>query len=61
MGGCNTKDGSVSEPKKGGASSNITAFKSADELTDFSTFFTPASTSELKKCMSKEIREEYKD
>merc|ERR1719230_1639280 len=59
MGGCTSKDSSVSEPKgKGG---NITAFKSADELKDFDTFFTPACKSELKKCLTKEIWEEYCD
>ena len=57
MGACNTKDKAVSEPSRG----NITAFKSADELKDFDTFFTPACKSELKKCLSKEIWEEYKD
>merc|ERR1711934_699202 len=37
------------------------AFKSADELKDFETFFTPECKSELKKCLTKEIWEEYKD
>lgn len=55
MGKCGSKDG-VSE-----ASKKQAAFKSADELTDFDTFFTPECKSELKKCLTKEIWEEYKD
>lgn len=58
MGGCNTKDSAVSEPKKGG---KITAFKSADELKDYDTFFNKDTKSELSKCLTKEIWEEYKD
>jgi hypothetical protein len=62
MGGCNTKDSAVSEPKKSkGGASNITAFKTADELTDFDTFFNKDTKSELSKCLTKEIWEEYKD
>lgn len=60
MGGCNTKDSAVAEPK-GKGSSKISAFKSADELTDFDTFFQPGTKSELSKCLTKEIWEEYKD
>merc|ERR1711934_351829 len=37
------------------------AFKTSDELVDFNTFFTPECKSELKKCLTKEIWEEYKD
>jgi creatine kinase/arginine kinase len=59
MGGCNTKDSAVSEPKKHGAM--ITAFKSADELKDFDTFFMKETKSELSKCLTREIWEEYKD
>ena len=58
MGGCNTKDGNISEPK---TANKITAFKSADELTDFDTFFQKGTKSELSKCLTKEIWEEYKD
>lgn len=62
MGGCNTKDGAVSEPKKsGGAAKGVTAFKSCDELMDYDTFFQAGTTSELSKCLTKEIWEEYKD
>jgi hypothetical protein len=64
MGGCNTKDNAVSEPKKAGAAGEVqkvTAFKSCDELLDYSTFFQPGTTSELSKCLTKEIWEEYKD
>lgn len=39
----------------------ITAFKSADELKDYDTFFLPGTKSELSKCLTKEIWEEYKD
>lgn len=56
MGGCNTKEG-VSEPKKAA----VSAFKSADELSDFNTFFQAGTKSELSKCLTKEIWEEYKD
>ena len=56
MGKCGSKDG-VSDASKKPQS----AFKSADELVDFETFFTPECKSELKKCLTKEIWEEYKD
>ena len=59
MGGCNTKEG-VTDPKKGG-SKNQTAFKSSEELVDYNTFFPAGNNSELKKCMTPEIWEEYKD
>jgi hypothetical protein len=55
MGKCGSKDG-VSD-----ASKKQTAFKSSEELVDFDTFFTPSCKSELKKCLTKEIWEEYKD
>lgn len=56
MGACQTKEG-VSEPKKAA----VSAFKSADELNDFNTFFQAGNNSQLKKCLTKEIWEEYKD
>jgi len=55
MGKCGSKDG-VSD-----ASKKQTAFNSAEELKDFDTFFTPTTKSELSKCLTKEIWEEYKD
>jgi len=55
MGKCGSKDG-VSD-----ASKKQTAFKSSDELVDYETFFTPGCKSELSKCLTKEIWEEYKD
>ena len=55
MGKCGSKDG-VSD-----ASKKQAAFKTSDELVDFETFFTPECKSELKKCLTKEIWEEYKD
>lgn len=55
MGKCGSKDG-VSE-----ASKKQAAFATADDLKDFETFFTPECKSELKKCLTKEIWEEYKD
>jgi len=63
MGGCKSKDSAVSEPKKAGEKEfqKITAFKSAEELTDFNTFFQEGTKSELSKCLTKEIWEEYKD
>jgi len=61
MGACNTKDKAVSEPGTKAATTKQTAFNSADELVDFDTFFQPGTTSELSKCMTKEIWEEYKD
>jgi len=35
--------------------------KTAEDLTDFDKFFTPECKSALKKCLTKEIWEEYKD
>ena len=55
MGKCGSKDG-VSD-----ASKKQAAFASSEELKDFETFFTPECKSELKKCLTKEIWEEYKD
>jgi hypothetical protein len=55
MGKCGSKDG-VSD-----ASKKQSAFTTSDELKDFETFFTPETKSELSKCMTKEIWEEYKD
>jgi hypothetical protein len=55
MGKCGSKDG-VSETSK-----KVSAFKSADELVDFETFFPADTKSEVCKCLTKEIWEEYKD
>lgn len=55
MGKCGSKDG-VSETSK-----KVSAFKSADELVDFDTFFPAGTNSEVCKCLTKEIWEEYKD
>lgn len=55
MGKCGSKDG-VSETSK-----KVSAFKSADELVDFETFFPAGTKSEVCKCLTKEIWEEYKD
>ena len=55
MGKCGSKDG-VSETSK-----KVSAFKTADELVDFDTFFPAGTKSEVCKCLSKEIWEEYKD
>lgn len=55
MGKCGSKDG-VSETSK-----KVSAFKSADELKDFETFFPAGTKSALSKCLTKEIWEEYKD
>lgn len=57
MGKCGSKDGVSDASKKAPKS----AFTSAEELKDFETFFTPETKSELSKCMTKEIWEEYKD
>jgi len=56
MGKCGSKDGVTDASKK-----NITAFKSADELKDFETFFQPGTKSSLSRNLTKEIWEEYKD
>ena len=58
MGKCGSKEGVSDASKKAAPQS---AFKTADELKDFETFFTPECKSELKKCLTKEIWEEYKD
>jgi len=55
MGKCGSKDGVTDAGKK------QAAFKTSEELVDFETFFTPECKSELKKCLTKEIWEEYKD
>ena len=58
MGGCNSASG-VDSP---GHKASIAAFKSADELVDFDTFFPAGKTSSsLSKNLTKEIWEEYKD
>merc|ERR1711990_1336209 len=59
MGGCGSKDG-VSDPKKG-KSLPQEMFKSSAELVDYSTFFHESSNSALKRNLSQEIWEEYKD
>jgi creatine kinase/arginine kinase len=59
MGGCGSKDG-VSDPKKG-KSLPQEMFKSASELVDFDGFFHESSNSSLKRNLTKEIWEEYKD
>jgi len=56
MGACTSKD-NVSAPGKAKQS----AFKSADELMDWSSFFPAGTTSLLSKYLTKEIWEEYKD
>jgi len=55
MGKCGSKDG-VSETSK-----KVSAFKSSEELVDYSTFFPAGTKSELSKCMTQEIWDEYKD
>ena len=40
---------------------NKPAATTAEELTDFDSFFTPECKSQLKACLTKEIWEEYKD
>lgn len=52
---CGSKAGVSDTSKK------VSAFKSADELKDFSTFFPAGTKSALSKCMTKEMWEEYKD
>lgn len=54
MGPCGSTSG-VSAPAK------TSAFKTSDELTDYSTFFPAGTKSLLAKHMTKEIWEEYKD
>jgi len=46
MGGCTSKDG-VSDPH-----GKVSAFKSADELTDYTTFFPEGTSSALSRCMT---------
>lgn len=59
MGGCGSKDGvSDAQKKKGGA---VSAYKSADELTDFSKFFPAGTSSKLSKHLTQEMWDEYKD
>jgi len=58
MGGCGSKSG-VSDAKKKSLPQDL--FKDASELTDFSTFFHESSNSSLKKNLTEEIWNEYKD
>jgi len=55
MGGCTSKDG-VSDPH-----GKISAYKSADELVDFSTFFPEGTNSSLSRNLTAELWEEFKD
>ena len=58
MGGCGSKDGvSDAQKKKGG----VSAYKSADELTDFTKFFPAGTNSALSRNLTQEIWDEYKD
>jgi len=63
MGGCGSNDGVSETTKKGGAAvaTPQSSLKSCDELTDFSTFFHESSKSALKRNLTKELWEEYKD
>jgi creatine kinase/arginine kinase len=56
MGACASKNG-ITEPKKGG----VSAFKTCDELKDYSTFFPAGTKSSVAVNMTQEIWEEYKD
>ena len=56
MGGCTSKQDVSQVSKKGDV-----PFTSAESLDDFDKFFTPVSKSALRKCLTKEIWEEYKD
>jgi len=58
MGGCGSKDG-VSDPKKAKYPQEM--FKASTELVDFDGFFHEDSKSSLKRNLTKEIWEEYKD
>lgn len=55
MGACGSKAGVSDTSKK------QSAFKSADELKEFETLFPKDCKSEVCKCLTKEIWEEYKD
>ena len=55
MGACGSKAGVSDTSKK------QSAFKSADELKDFKTLFPADCKSEVCKCLTEEIWEEYKD
>jgi len=52
---CGSKAGVSDTSKK------VSAFKSADELKDYATFFPAGTKSALARCMTKEMWEEYKD
>jgi creatine kinase len=56
--GCSGSKSGVTEAHK---KESISAFKSADELTDFSTFFKKDTSSALSRNLTQEIWDEYKD
>ena len=60
MGGCTSKDG-IKDPAGKGGYKNKWNYTEADQLVDFAQFFEDSSKSELKKCLTEEIWNEYKD
>jgi arginine kinase len=56
MGGCGSKDGITDASKK-----NMSAYKTADELVDFTKFFPSGTSSALSRNLTQEIWDEYKD
>ena len=60
MGPCKSKSG-ISETTKKSKYTFYKGYKSGEDLVDFDQFFEPDTKSECKKCLTKEIWEEYKD
>ena len=56
--GCSGSKSGVTEAHK---KDNVSSFKSADELVDFSTFFPKGTSSALSRNLTQEIWDEYKD
>ena len=54
-------DGMKGDKKKQSKKNKHENLESADELVDFDSFFTPESISQLKKCLTRKIWDEYKD
>lgn len=60
MGPCKSKSG-ISDATKKPKYEFYRGYKSGADLFDYDKFFEPETKSECKKCLTKEIWEEYKD
>ena len=61
MGPCKSKSGISEASKKPAKHAFYKGYKGPEDLVDFDQFFAPDTTSQCKKCLTKEIWDEYKD